>query len=137
MKKLPQAVHELPGHNRRHGIAKLGRGHAFPLVVLVPLIVVEDAGDLLFGGAAAQADELGGDHRCQDAGLLGVAGQGQEELGFAELLVHAHGHAPLRKEVRLGARQIPQSSEHPARVFLVPAGQLRVKLALQADGDVA
>ena len=69
MQKLPQAVHELPGNDRGHGVAKLGGRHAVPLVVLIRLVVVEEAGDVFLMRSALLADELGGDGGCQDARL--------------------------------------------------------------------
>ena len=103
-----------------------------PLNLSSPLIRLENAKPLScqYGAALCHDD---GD---EDVGLLGVAGQGHEEVGHAKLLVHVDGDAFLYVHVRARSRDVPEGREHlpPA----VPVLRIRPSAGglLAADPDV-
>ena len=96
METLPEALHELPRKNGQHKVAKLVCRHAVQNMLLIDHVLVDDLGRFLLHLTASTVaivpEQPGNGHGRQDVGLSKMAGQGQEELRLAELIICSWPH---------------------------------------------
>ena len=121
--QLRQLMHELPRHNGWVLIAKLVRGQPIPSEGLVVLVLEKDLGRLAFQFfrwvTGVQPQQPSRNDRDQYVGLTSVAGQGHEELGRAQLLVHVHCNLFLCVDIGMSAGDVPEGGEDLTSAFLV------------------